>query len=63
MKIAIAAFTLLAGLPVMAQTNQQLVEDFKPSALNQPGQLYPQVNSQRYARFRIVAPQAQNCQG
>jgi enterochelin esterase-like enzyme len=34
--------------------------DWKPSSLNQPGQEYPQVNSQRFARFRIVAPQAQN---
>lgn len=33
-------------------------EDFKPSVLNQPGQLYPQVNSQGYARFKIYAPQA-----
>ncbi|MBR5657755.1 MAG: esterase [Prevotella sp.] len=34
-------------------------EDFVPSELNQPGQEYPQVNSQGYARFRIVAPDAQ----
>ena len=44
-----------------AQTDQPTIrEDFKPSTLNQPGQEYPQVNSQRYARFRIVAPQAQS---
>jgi enterochelin esterase-like enzyme len=36
------------------------MEDFKPSTLNQPGQQYPQVNSQGYARFRIVAPKAQS---
>jgi predicted alpha/beta superfamily hydrolase len=35
------------------------IEDFKPSSVNQPGQEYPQVNSQGYARFRIVAPDAQ----
>jgi S-formylglutathione hydrolase FrmB len=29
-----------------------------PSTLNQPGQAYPQVNSQRAARFRIEAPEA-----
>ena len=34
-------------------------EDFVPSELNQPGQQYPQVNSQGYARFRIEAPDAQ----
>jgi enterochelin esterase-like enzyme len=45
----------------LAQTDQPAVkEDFKPSTLNQPQQEYPQVNSQGYARFRIVAPQAQS---
>ena len=34
-------------------------EDFVPSELNQPGQQYPQVNSQGYARLRIEAPEAQ----
>jgi hypothetical protein len=34
-----------------SSTNQPVLEDFKPSSLNQPGQQYPQVNSQRYARF------------
>jgi enterochelin esterase-like enzyme len=42
-----------------AQTAQSAAtEDFKPSTFNQPGQEYPQVNSQGYARFRIKAPQA-----
>jgi len=45
----------------LAQTDQQtIIEDFKPSTLNQPGQEYPQVNSQGYARFRIAAPEAQS---
>jgi enterochelin esterase-like enzyme len=60
MKNKILTITLLAGLPVMAQTNLPVAEDFKPSSLNQPGQQYPQVNSQRYARFRIAAPDAQS---
>src|SRR5512142_2493184 len=60
MKTAILGFTLVAGLQAAAQTNEAVLEDFKPSTLNQPGQKYPQVNSQRYARFRIVAPQAQS---
>jgi enterochelin esterase-like enzyme len=38
---------------------QAVVEDFKPSTLNQPGQEYPQVNSQGYVRFRVKAPGAQ----
>jgi enterochelin esterase-like enzyme len=37
---------------------QEIREDFVPSTLNQPGQAYPQVNSQGYARFRIEAPEA-----
>ncbi|HCZ35754.1 MAG TPA: esterase [Cytophagales bacterium] len=41
-----------------AQTNQPIIEDFKPSSLNQPQQEYPQVNSQGYARFKILAPAA-----
>jgi predicted alpha/beta superfamily hydrolase len=57
--MAFVAF--LAGSVSLAQTSQSaIVEDFKPSTLNQPGQMYPQVNSQGYARFRIVAPQAQS---
>jgi enterochelin esterase-like enzyme len=44
-----------------AQTNQQEIkDDFRPSSLNQPGQEYPQVNSQNFARFRIVAPNAKS---
>jgi enterochelin esterase-like enzyme len=35
-------------------------EDFKPASSNQGGKEYPQVNSERRARFRIVAPQAQS---
>ncbi len=35
-----------------------IIEDFKPSSLNQPQQEYPQVNSQGYARFKILAPAA-----
>jgi enterochelin esterase-like enzyme len=43
----------------LAQASQPAVlDDFKPSTLNQPGQEYPQVNSQGYARFRIQAPLA-----
>jgi enterochelin esterase-like enzyme len=50
---------LLAVIPTRAQTTQPAVEDFKPSALNQSGRQYPQVNSEGRARFRIAAPQAQ----
>ena len=45
--------------PALAFPEQPGVkEDFVPSELNQPGQQYPQVNSQGYARFRVEAPDA-----
>ena len=34
-------------------------EDFRPSVMNQPGQQYPQVNSQGIVRFRVEIPDAQ----
>jgi enterochelin esterase-like enzyme len=57
--LLLALAVLLTGELGFAQTNE-IAADWKPSILNQPGQEYPQVNSQRYARFRIVAPQAQS---
>ena len=35
-------------------------EDFVANPLNQPGQEWPKVNSEGYARFRIVAPDAKS---
>ena len=35
-------------------------EDFVSNPLNQPGQEYPKVNSEGYARFRIEAPDAKS---
>lgn len=54
--LALLAFTFASGLS-SAQT-ASIADDFKPSTFNQPGQEYPQVNSQGYARFRIKAPQS-----
>jgi enterochelin esterase-like enzyme len=69
----VAAFTALAQNPAptpaaasAAPTAPALpspppvIEDFKPSALNQHGQQFPQVNSQGYARFRVNAPDAKS---
>ena len=62
MKRYIVGLVLLlafSGSLCLAQTDQPTIkEDFKPSTLNQPG--YPQVNSQGYARFRIIAPDAKS---
>jgi enterochelin esterase-like enzyme len=50
---------VLAGFCGHSQSGgDAIIEDFKPSTLNQPGEEYPQVNSQGYARFRIEAPAA-----
>ena len=43
-----------------ALDNAEIKEDFVPSVMNQPGQQYPMVNSQGYARFRVEAPQAKS---
>lgn len=51
-------FILTCSFCFSQTTSTPMVEDFKPSSLNQPGQEYPQVNSQGYARFRIHVPQA-----
>jgi len=59
--IMILLATVITCGTCLAQTEQPAdVNDFKPSSLNQPGQEYPQVNSERRARFRIHAPQAQS---
>ncbi|HLP18409.1 MAG TPA: alpha/beta hydrolase-fold protein, partial [Bacteroidota bacterium] len=59
--IGLIVFFAISGSLCFGQTAPTAVkDDFKPSTLNQPGQEYPQVNSQGYARFRIVAPQAQS---
>jgi enterochelin esterase-like enzyme len=52
-----------AALPATAVAQGQpaaIVEDFHPSSVNQPGQAYPQVNSQGYVRFQVKAPDAQS---
>ena len=56
------AHSLIGQAPPPAAAPQlgPAVEDFKPASSNQAGKQYPQVNSERRARFRIVAPQAQS---
>jgi len=57
MGLMLASASLCVG---SAWAADPVKEDFKPSTLNQPGQPYPQVNSQGYARFRVVAPDAKS---
>jgi enterochelin esterase-like enzyme len=54
--LTITLGTLLISTKALAQV--QIIEDFKPSVMNQPDQEYPMVNSQGYARFKIFAPAA-----
>ena len=54
--VVLSAALLTAGFCAA----QEIKEDFKPSTKNQPQQEYPMVNSQGYARYRIVAPNAQS---
>jgi enterochelin esterase-like enzyme len=60
LQVSVALAYILAAVTVMGQTTQPAVEDFKPSAVNQAGRQYPQVNSEGRVRFRIAAPQAQS---
>jgi len=57
--LSMALFSSLA----MAQIEPlKVIEDFKPSSVNQQGKLYPQVNSQGRVRASIFAPQANKVQ-
>ncbi len=59
--IILVFLLVVTGSLCLGQIEQTtIIEDFKPSTLNQPGKEYPQVNSQGYARFRIEAPAAQS---
>lgn len=57
--IIILFAAILTGGICFAQTNPPAaVEDFKPASTNQPGKLFPQVNSEGRVRTSIPAPQA-----
>jgi enterochelin esterase-like enzyme len=59
MGVGTVASTVVATVATAQEAPPAIVEDFRPSSLNQPGQAYPQVNSQGYVRFRVKAPDAQ----
>ncbi|MDO4959880.1 MAG: endo-1,4-beta-xylanase [Prevotellaceae bacterium] len=54
-----AAYTAVKNFDVNVD-NAVIKEDFVSNSKNQPGQEWPKVNSQGYARFRIDAPQAKS---
>ena len=59
-------FILTAALMISeicsAQSQDKVIEDFKPTAANQPGKEYPQVNSEGRVRVQITAPDAKYVQ-
>ncbi|WP_369013908.1 alpha/beta hydrolase-fold protein [Flavobacterium anhuiense] len=59
---AVIAIFSLYFQSVNAQSEQIITEDFKPSAVNQPERIFPQVNSQRRVRASISAPNASKVQ-
>lgn len=53
------AVIVLSSCDTFSQSIQsKIVEDFKASSVNQPGKLFPQVNSEGRVRVSILAPQA-----
>ncbi len=62
--------SIIAGIAIVnlcfqsanAQSEQAIAEDFKPSSVNQPEKVFPQVNSQRRVRTSISAPNASKVQ-
>ena len=60
--VLVLSMTLVSSI-VMAQTaSSKVIEDFKPSSVNQPGKQFPQVNSQGRVRASILAVNASKVQ-
>jgi len=60
-RIVLAA-TFMSGGLCSAQSQSNVIEDFKPSSANQEGKEYPQVNSEGRVRVQIAAPEATRVQ-
>lgn len=57
----IIVMLVVSGSLCRAQ-QQNVIEDFKPSSVNQPDKMYPQVNSEGRVRVQISAPEANKVQ-
>ncbi len=55
--IILSALLMTSGI-CAAQSQSEVIEDFKPSSANQPGKEYPMVNSEGRVRVQISAPEA-----
>ena len=54
----IVSSVFFGGILFSVSSSAQVVEDFKPSAINQLGKEFPQVNSEGRVRVQISAPEA-----
>lgn len=52
----------LSGSSTGFAQNEEVIDDFKPSEVNQPGKAFPQVNSEGRVRAQISAPEAKMVQ-
>ena len=59
---SILLIMLISGGFCFAQAPSTIVEDFKPSSVNQPGKEFPKVNSEGRVRVQISAPGANKVQ-
>ncbi len=58
-KLLVLALSFAGAISLSyGQQTETVLDDFRPSSLNQPGKEFPKVNSQGYARFKIEAPAA-----
>ncbi|MCU4174311.1 alpha/beta hydrolase-fold protein [Carboxylicivirga sp. N1Y90] len=55
---SLLAIFLIVGSYCVAQSNDKIVEDFESSSVNQPGNVYPMVNSEGRVRTQVFAPDA-----
>ncbi len=60
--LSLVMLVLLAGVTYGQEIKAEIIEDFKPSSTNQPGQEYPMVNSEGRVRAQILAPDAKYVQ-
>jgi enterochelin esterase-like enzyme len=58
----ITATIFTCGICIAQMNKTMVIEDFKPSSVNQPGRQFPQINSEGRVRVSISAPQAQKVQ-
>lgn len=62
MKLILNAILLIMLTGIIKGQETRIVEDFKSSSTNQPGQDYPMVNSEGRVRTQILAPDAKYVQ-